>query len=61
MVTGTTAQRINAKFRGKVLKLEKPGMAILRAKFKSLDFRAHCNILQISVQNYAHIRILKNV
>ena len=24
MVTGTTAQRINAKFRGKVFRLEKP-------------------------------------
>ena len=37
-------------------------MAILRDKFKSLDFRAHCNILQISVQNYNYKQIiLKNV
>ena len=36
-------------------------MAILRAKFKSLDFKAHCNILQISVQNYTYKQILKNV
>ena len=37
-------------------------MAILRDKFKSLDFRAHCNILQVSVQNYNYKQIiLKNV